>query len=136
MVSSTTSTNNIYFPPATIKLPEAKMEFEKPEDKGAYVNEVLELVNKAILLGDQNFNGFAFKEAKPEYTVAAQGLINLMRITADDQNFQTWVKSRLDYTMERAERSKKNVMNQLVNMSGAGYSAAAHTKPTQQDALL
>jgi hypothetical protein len=71
MVSSTTSTNNIYFPPATIKLPEPKTEFEKPEDKGAYVGEVLELVNKAILLGDQNFNSFNFKEAKPEYTVAA-----------------------------------------------------------------
>ena len=52
MVSSTTSANNIYFPPATIKLPETMTEFEKPEDKGTYVGEVLEAVNKALALGD------------------------------------------------------------------------------------
>jgi hypothetical protein len=59
-----------------------------------------------------------------------------MRVTQDDENFQKWVKSRLDYTMERAERSKKNVMNQLVNMTGAGYSALSKPKPVQQDAFM
>ena len=57
-----------------------------------------------------------------------------MRLTADDPNFNNWLKQKIEYTMDRGERSKKNVMSELVSKQGAGYSAPLKP-PVQHDAL-
>ena len=91
----------MYFPKAQHQLPEAKTNFANNEEKGAYVNSVLDVVNKATALGDQNWNSYCFKEAQPEYVVASEGILSLMRITQDDPNFHNWLKQRIVYTMDR-----------------------------------
>ena len=90
-----------YIPPATHTLPAALTEFENTEAKTAYVGQVLDVVTKSCTLADNQYNTFLFKEAYSEYVVACEGLMALIKVTLDDANFQTFLKQRIGYVMQR-----------------------------------
>ena len=48
-------------------------------------------------------------------------LLLLMRLTADDANFQAWVKSRVEYGMDRGEKCKTYLSTQMQKKEKAGY---------------
>ena len=76
-----------HMPTATNKLPDLKTEFADPAEKGAHVNEIVNIAAKAVSDGDKNWQQFTYKEAHVEYIVALDGFMHLMKLTKDDANF-------------------------------------------------
>ena len=62
-----------------------------------------------------------FKEAKTFYVAASSAFVKLMKVTADDANFQAWCKQQVGYTLNRAEKCQANVDTQLMGKVQAGY---------------
>ncbi len=47
--------------------------------------------------------------------------MNLLKMTADNANFQAWVKNQLHYLMDRAEKCKNYLSTQMSHKHQAGY---------------
>jgi len=77
------------------------------------VNEVITVSTKAMQEADVQYNQFMYLNAEAEYIVSLDGFIHLLKITKDDANFQTFLKSKMNYLLDRAERCKKFIMTQL-----------------------
>jgi hypothetical protein len=62
-----------------------------------------------------------FEQAKEEYKQACSVLINLMKITKDDEKFHTYLSGHLNYALEKAEVCKKNMTEALKSKNSAGF---------------
>jgi SpoVK/Ycf46/Vps4 family AAA+-type ATPase len=62
-----------------------------------------------------------FDEAKQSYKDAAISLVELMKLTADDENFKAYLKQQLNYALQKAETCKTNMSTQLMSKTSAGY---------------
>ena len=69
-----------------------KTEFVDANEKAKFVNGVLTIATKAMTDGDTFFNLMQYPSAKKEYVIAIDGFMHLMKVTADDANFQTYLK--------------------------------------------
>eukprot|EP00347_Sterkiella_histriomuscorum_P015149 403358134 len=91
------------------------------EEKRAYISQILELSHNQMIEGDKNFQQFYYKDAHAVYIQAIEGFMKLLRMTQDDQNFQNYLKEKISYTMDRAEKSKNYLQTQFQNKNKAGY---------------
>ena len=97
-----------HLPPAQNKLPDQmKTEFADLNEKGAFVNKVITISTKAMTDADNHYNQFMYMNAQSEYLVSLDGFIHLLQITKDDANFQNFLKAKMNYLLDRAERCKK-----------------------------
>ena len=62
-----------------------------------------------------------YLEAEAEYLVSLDGFLHLLKITKDDANFQAFLKQKMTYLLDRAEKSKKFIKTQLTDKKAAGY---------------
>ena len=84
-----------------------KTEFADLNEKGAFVNEVITIATKAMQDADNHYNQFLYMNAEAEYIVSLDGFIHLLKITKDDANFQNFLKGKMNYLLDRAEKCKK-----------------------------
>ena len=54
-----------------------------------------------MVKADKNYDQLYFKDAHTVYIESIEGFMQLLKMTADDANFQAYVKQRLNYLMER-----------------------------------
>ena len=108
-------------PPATNTLPELKTEFADLNEKGAFVNSVMQISTKAMTDADNNFNQFLYPQAHCEYLVSLDGFMHLMKLTKDDANFQNYCKTKLNYLFDRAEKCKTYIKGQMTDKKVAGF---------------
>lgn len=96
-------------PPAQNTLPELKSEFADLNEKGAFVNSVMQIATKAMTDADNAFNNFLYPQAHSEYIVSLDGFMHLMKLTKDDANFQNYCKTKLNYLLDRGEKCKRYI---------------------------
>ena len=70
---------------------------------------------------DACYNQFMYLEAEAEYIVSLDGFIHLLKITKDDANFQAFLKTKMTYLLDRAEKCKKFIKTQLTDKKAAGF---------------
>jgi hypothetical protein len=100
-------------PPSKNKLPELKSDFADNDAKGKFVTELLEISTKAMTDADAEYSQFSFAEAHSEYLVSLDGFLHLMKITKDDANFQTYIRSKMNYLLDRGEKCKTTIKTQM-----------------------
>lgn len=113
--------DNYHLPPAQNTLPELKTEFADVNEKGAFVNSVMQISTKAMTDADNNFNQFLYPQAHSEYLVSLDGFMHLMKLTKDDANFQNYCKTKLNYLFDRAEKCKTYIKGQMTDKKVAGF---------------
>jgi hypothetical protein len=74
-----------------------------------------------MIKADKTYDNFIFKDAHALYIQSIEGYMELLKITKDDANFQVWVKQKLHYTMDRAEKCKTYLSTQMSHKHQAGY---------------
>jgi hypothetical protein len=89
-------------------LPEAKSEFVDNAEKGTYIQAVMETSQKAITAADNSFNQLLYPEAQTNYLVSLEGYMSLLKITADDPNFQTYLKQQMKYIFVKVSPTSFN----------------------------
>ena len=82
-------------------VPELKTEFADAGEKGAHVQQLLDVGTKAMKDADDKYNQYTYKEAHAEYIVSLDCFMHLMKLTKDDPNFQAYVKAKLNYLLDR-----------------------------------
>jgi len=85
------------------------------------VNEVITIATKAMNDADSLYNQFLYHEAESEYIVALDGFIHLLKITKDDEAFQSFLKVKMSYLLDRAEKSKRFITSQMSDKKVAGF---------------
>lgn len=70
---------------------------------------------------DQFYNQFMYPNANAEYIVSIDGFLHLLKTTADDPNFQTYLKQKITYLLDRAEKCKKFITGQMADKQAAGF---------------
>jgi hypothetical protein len=103
------------------KCPPAQTQFETVELKGDYISSVVEVCQHLVKSADTHYNQLDHSKAYANYIECLDGYMNLLKITTDDPNFQSWLKKQLTYLMARAEDSKRKTATLLQDKKVAGY---------------
>ena len=69
-----------------------KAEFVDLAEKGAFVQNLVNVATTAMTDADKLYANYDYKQAQAEYVVASDGYLHLMKITRDDANFQKYLK--------------------------------------------
>ena len=88
---------------------------ETIEQKRAFVNEMWTKSHNLMILGDKNYDQFYHKDAHGLYIQAVEVLMELLKKTTDDPNFQAHLKERINYALDRAQKCKTYVSTQMQN---------------------
>ena len=70
---------------------------------------------------DNAFNNFLYPQAHSEYLVSLEGFMHLMKLTKDDENFQNYCKTKLNYLFDRGEKCKNYIKGQMTDKKVAGF---------------
>jgi len=95
--------------------------FESLEQKRDFVNQQLKVGEDRMLTADKNWNQFYYKEAHASYIQAIEAYMELIKITGDDPNFQQFLRGKMEYLMDRAEKCKTYLSTQMQSKHQAGY---------------
>jgi hypothetical protein len=77
----------------SFQLPPAQTQFTDLAEKTAYINQVMSICMSAIKQADTNFNQLLYSQANACYLVGLDGFMLLLKLTADDFNFQSYLKN-------------------------------------------
>ena len=77
----------ISLPPPEFVLPPVKVQFADFNEKGTYINSVIEVCTKAINAADRYYNMLLYPQAQSNYLTSLDGYMSLLKITTDDANF-------------------------------------------------
>ena len=106
---------------ASGKKSELRTEFKDVNEKANFVNKVMTISSKAMTDGDNLYNMLNYALAKAEYVVALDGFMHLMKLTADDANFQTYLKQKINYLLERAEKTNNYIQMEKMMTPNPAY---------------
>ena len=102
-------------------MPPQPAEFKDASEKGAYINQVMQVCQSLVVVADQHFNNMIWPRAYSNYIETLNGYMTLAKITTDDPNFQNYVKSQMNYLIAKAEASKQKAQSLMKDQKVAGY---------------
>mmetsp|Transcript_32567 Transcript_32567/g.31804 ORF Transcript_32567/g.31804 Transcript_32567/m.31804 type:complete len:112 (+) Transcript_32567:94-429(+) len=74
-----------------------------------------------MLEADKNFQQFYYNDAHKQYIQSIEGYMEVLKITTDDKNYQSYLKGQIEYAMDRASKCKGYIETQYSSKSKAGY---------------
>ena len=82
---------------ADFVLPPAQTDFESQDAKVAFINQSMDVCQKATQAGDHYWNQLIYEKAQANYILSLDGYMALVKITKDDPNYQAYLQQQMKY---------------------------------------